>query len=257
MVESKPSSQQRTRLITTTGEIYQPIRLHYELFNQGRLLKIFDKLDCVGFDPPRQRWIWVYTGEARTLKFKRSYEDVPDEWREIALGYFFIRRSGDFIKTDQELLLDLRSFERTVAAVEFFDRQIPRTVARLAFFDVVNRIFSGVERPADDFDYFFEREEVLKANPFALIEAIEKLDGNAPDFEARRLAFLAETEARMDRPRPEVERLPADYYEDGIEAFRKSFMVRQTQSLMEWEEGRKLSFREFFTRIQRAEKKVL
>lgn len=213
------------------------------------MLRIFDKLDCVGFDPLKQRWLWVYSGEARALRFDRSYEDIPEDWREVALGSFYIRRGGELIKASRELLLDLRSFERTAAAVEFFDKRIPRAVAKLTFYDVVNRVFTAGERPPDDFDHFFEREEVRKTNPFAMIEALDGLDKKAPDFEARRRVFMAELEARMDRPRPEIERLATDYYEDGLEAFRTSLMIRQTQSLMEWNEGRKLSFREFFTRI--------
>lgn len=254
MADDKPSDPRGSLLVTTTGEIFQPVRLHYELFDLRRLLKIFNKLDCVGPDPAKQRLVWLYTGEARTLKFERSYEDIPDEWHEIALGFFYIRRSGDFIKTSEELLLDLRSFERSAAAIEFFDRRIPRTVARLAFFDVVNRVFSGEEKPPSDFDYFFEREEIRRTNPFAMIESLEKFKekakGKAADIEALRGAFLVEMEARMDQVHSEVERLPVSYYEDGIEALRSWFMMRQTQSLMEWNEDRKLSFREFFARMQ-------
>jgi hypothetical protein len=252
MSKNRAPAPKKGVLHTTTGEIFQPVRLHYELFDEERLLRIFDDLDCVGFDPLKQRWMWVYCGEARTIKFKRSYEDIPEDWRDIALGSFYIRQSGDFIKTGQELLLDLRSFERTAAAVEFFDQRIPRAVAKLAFYDVVNRVFTGEEKPPDDFDYFFEREEVRKTNPFAMIEAIDKLDKKAPDFEARKMALMADLEVKMNSPRPEVERLPADYYEDGIKIFRQSLMLRQTQSLMEWNENRKLSFRDFYTRIMKS-----
>jgi hypothetical protein len=255
MSKRKTSTPERSVVHTTTGEIFQPVRLHYKLFDKEKLLRIFDELDCVGFDPLKRHWMWVYCGEARTLKFKRSYEDIPEDWREVALGTFYIRQSSDSIKTGEELLLDLRSFERTTAAVEFFDNLIPRTVAKLAFLDVVNRIFTGRESPPDDFDFFFEREEVRETNPFAMIDAVDALNNRAPDFEARRLALMAELEAKMNQPRPEVERVAADYYEDGIETFRTSLMLRQTQSLIEWNENRKLSFRDFYTRIMKREGK--
>ncbi|MCI0665897.1 MAG: hypothetical protein L0220_32985 [Acidobacteria bacterium] len=117
---------------------------------------------------------------------------------------------------------------------------------------MVNRVFSAEEKPPSDFNYFFEREEVRITDPFAMIEWIEDLKKSKKDadFEARKRAFLIETEARIDQAHPEVQRLPVSYYEDGIEALKSWFAVRQAQSLMEWREGRKLSFREFFRRIQ-------
>lgn len=66
-----PKSE-RSLVTTTTGELLQPIRLHYELFNKKELLRIFNKLDCISLDAPRQRWVWMYAKETRTLKFKRS-----------------------------------------------------------------------------------------------------------------------------------------------------------------------------------------
>jgi len=255
MTESDLPQTDKQLVITTTGEIFQPIRLHYELLDRKELLRTFNKLGCIDFDPGRQRWVWLYTREARPLKFERSYDELPKEMREIVLGAFYIRKSGRFIRSEFELLLDLRSFERAVAAIEFFDKRIPRKVAKLRYFDVVNRLFSSDEDAPADFDDLFEREELRKTNPFARIEEIENLDESAPDFEARRLVFLAETEKKMDEPRPEVQRLPTSYYEDGIEVFSAMLKMQQTHSLMEWKEGRKLSFLDFFTRIQQNEKK--
>lgn len=250
MTESNLPQTDKKLVTTTTGEIFQPIRLHYELMDRKELLRIFNKLGCIDFDPKRQRWVWMYVREARSLKFERSYDDLPKEMREIVLGSFYIQKSADYIRSESELLLDLRSFERAVAAIEFFDKHIPRIVAKLAYFDVVNRLFSFEEDVLGDFDLLFKSEEVRKINPFATLEEIESLDKNAPDFEARRWAFLAETERKMNEPRPEVDRLPVGYYEDGIEAFSAALKIRQTHSLMEWAEGKKLSFHDYFARLR-------
>src|SRR5438128_9360338 len=93
-------------LITTvTGDYYQPVRLHYQVFHQRTLLRVFKKLRCVEHDPGQQRWVWLYEYEARSLQFKHSYAQILHTQRPIVHGSFF-QRSKD------KLLLDLRSHER-------------------------------------------------------------------------------------------------------------------------------------------------
>ncbi len=67
----------------------------------------------------------------------------------IVIGSFFLR-NGD------ELLLDLRSFERAIKAIPFFDKHIGPDAARVTYAAVVNRLFDAKEqffpnlrRPAD------------------------------------------------------------------------------------------------------------
>ena len=56
--------------MTTTGEIMQPIRLHYEVLDGDQLRATFARLRCLEDDRPRKRWVWLYTEEARGLSFK-------------------------------------------------------------------------------------------------------------------------------------------------------------------------------------------
>src|ERR687896_477542 len=56
--------------MTTTGEIMQPIRLHYAVQDGEALCATLAKLRCLDDDAPRKRWVWLYTDEARTLSFK-------------------------------------------------------------------------------------------------------------------------------------------------------------------------------------------
>jgi hypothetical protein len=60
MEKSDLPKPERQLLTTTTGELLQPIRLHYDLFNKKEMLRIFNRLGCIDFDPPRRRWAWVY-----------------------------------------------------------------------------------------------------------------------------------------------------------------------------------------------------
>ena len=56
--------------MTTTGEIMQLIRLHYEVEDIEQLRALFASLRCLEYDASQTRWVWLYTEEARTLPFK-------------------------------------------------------------------------------------------------------------------------------------------------------------------------------------------
>ena len=58
--------------MTTTGEILQLIRLHYEVEDSDKLRALFASLRCLEYDASQTRWVWLYTEEARTLSFKNS-----------------------------------------------------------------------------------------------------------------------------------------------------------------------------------------
>ena len=119
--------------MTTTGEILQLIRLHYEVEDSDKLRALFASLRCLEYDASQTRWVWLYTEEARTLSFKdRRAAD------NVVLGEFVF-------KGQTEVVLNLRSFERATNALVFFDHHIPRTVAHVTAMTVSNRLLSTAE----------------------------------------------------------------------------------------------------------------
>ncbi len=54
-------------LATMTGEHFQPVRLHYRVRNRTGLLRAFEELRCLDYDPTRKRWVWLYAHEAKRL----------------------------------------------------------------------------------------------------------------------------------------------------------------------------------------------
>ena len=42
-------------LMTMTGEMHQPVRLYYEVYDQAEVLKVFAKLHCMDDDQDNQR----------------------------------------------------------------------------------------------------------------------------------------------------------------------------------------------------------
>ena len=96
------------------------------------------ELECVSFDKGRNRWVWLFDAEASSLKFKRSWKDVSKNG-PVVLGSFYFRGTS-------AAELYVRSIERALMAVTFFDEYVPRTVARITDMDVANRLFSADER---------------------------------------------------------------------------------------------------------------
>ncbi len=194
----------RQVLTTTTGELLQPIRLHYDLFNKKEMLRIFNKLGCIDFDATRRRWAWVYARESSSLKFKHSYNDLPREARRVVLGSFFIT-------SETKMHLDLRSVERALAAVEFFDQRVPRTVAKLNYLSILNRLLSDPKELHENFDLFFDRAEE------------QNFDPDAAQAEA-----IKDILSGIKRPTPEVECLPTNYYDEGLNQMKLMLFSRQT-----------------------------
>jgi hypothetical protein len=100
-------------LTTWTGEPYQLARIHYDVFNRAGIATIFSVLKCMDYDPDRKRWVWLYHGEAKELQFSRPYSSIPEEKHPIVLGSFFSR-------SDQEMFLNVNSFDRAAKAIVFF-----------------------------------------------------------------------------------------------------------------------------------------
>src|SRR3954463_14538590 len=153
-------------LATMTGEHFQPVRLHYKVLNRSGLLRAFETLRCLDYDPTRKRWVWLYAHEAKRLRFQRSYAQFPSELHPIVIGAFFLR-------TRETLLLDLRSCERALLAVPFFDRHLPRRLVELEDAEVVNRLFPATEANQKlTPDALFDSQISTGVDPEALVQRL-------------------------------------------------------------------------------------
>ena len=151
----------RPLLATTTGEPFQPARLHYFVGDRRRLEACFRKLRCMCFEKDRNGWVWHYDDEARSLKFKQSWKDVSKHG-PVVLGSFYFRGNS-------EAELYVRSFERALMAVPFFDEHVPRIIASITDMDVANRLFSADEHDLTPETLFAAAEADL--HPFLSIRA--------------------------------------------------------------------------------------
>ena len=216
----------KTLQLTQTDGVVQPIRLYYQIIDKKRLLNRFKRLRCMDFDPVNNRWVWLYANEAKRLKFRKSYSSIPKEMHSIVIGSFFLRNE------DESLLLDLRSFDRTLEAIPFFDKYIGRNIARITHAAVVNRLFEAKEQFPPNLDGFFCSSEMIEKNPDDDIAEIES------SIEKHRtggkLNLYSVFEQKVKGALPEIEKFPVHFYQDGIGSIKIVLRVRQIMAYQHW-----------------------
>ncbi len=215
-------------LATMTGEHFQPVRLHYKVRNRPGLVRAFEKLRCLEYDPTRKRWVWLYAHEAKTLRFRRSYAEFPKELHPIVIGAFFLR-------SKETLLLDLRSCERALLAIPFFDQHLPRKLVELEDAEVVDRLFPATEANLKlTPDALFDRQIGTGLDPEALVRRLAEKTADVQDPEEKLRIALEDLQSRAKEPLPEIERFPVHYAEDGIDGLTLALRLRQLVAMQHW-----------------------
>jgi hypothetical protein len=213
--------------MTTTGDIMQPIRLHYEVLNGEQLRATFAKLRCIEHDAPRRRWVWLYMEEARGLSFKDRH--AADH---TVLGEFVF-------KGTDEIVLNLRSIERTTQAIAFFDKHIPRSVMHVMAVTISNRFLKMADASTlTNLDAYFDRTDVVVQDPASLVETLKDMATRIPD-ERERLAVVRHyMDERAKRPVPAMERFPFDYEDydlGGIGTVESRFAPHSVIAMQHWQ----------------------
>src|SRR5215471_7045031 len=226
--------------MTTTGEIMQLIRLHYEVADVEQLRTLFASLRCLEYDASQTRWVWLYTEEARTLPFKDKRAS-----KSVVLGEFVF-------KGPQEMVLNLRSFERATNALTFFDTSIPRTVARVTAMTVSNRLLSTAEAASlGSLDQYFDHVEVVVTDPASLLHDVEELVARTPNLQERFALLDQYLTDRAQAPVSALERLPVHYYEDGIRAVEGLLSIRQVRAMHHWQGNTSYTYQDMIREMLR------
>ena len=234
--ESKVGRTNTAPLLTTmTGESYQPARIYYQVSQKNAVLGRFKRLRCIDYDREQNRWVWLYTEEAKNIQFDQSYRDIPKQYRPIVLGYF--TWNGD-----KELRLDVRSFERVIEAMTFFDRKINRRLAKVTTIKIVNQLFSATistEEMSNHHTVFFEQRQAV--NPKDEMEKLEEIASQYEAGEESQKAAFSYLEKQMKKTLPEVEELETHFYEDGIESVAMSLRMRHIEAMEHWKGNKNFS----------------
>jgi len=214
-------------LMTMTGEIHQLVRLYYTVFNQEAVLKAFAKLRCMDWDQDQARWVWLYHGEAKKLKFHTSYSAIPRKMRPIVLGSFRFTNA-------HEMSLDVRSWERATKAVAFFDTYLTRSIAQVTHAAIMNRLFPSTTDGLPELEGLFAPEKVTAIHPEAMLLRVTASLQTLHDPGQRRDMAFAMLEQQSKQPLPDVEKFPVHYYEDGITSLENALRLRQIVAFEHW-----------------------
>src|SRR5262249_19300401 len=219
--------------MTTTGELMQLIRLHYEVSDVEQLRARFASLRCLEYDASQRRWVWLYTEEARTLPFKDRRAS-----KDGVLGGFVFKGQTDVV-------LNLRSFERATKALVFFDHHFPQTVAHGTAMTVSNRLLSTAEAASlGSLDQYFDHAEVVVTDPASLLHDVEELVARTPDLHKRFALLDQYLTDRAQAPVSALERLPVHYYEDGIRAVEALLSIRQVRAMHHWQGNTRYTYQD-------------
>ncbi len=231
--------QAKVLIKTRTGEPYQPCRLYYEVTNQKTVVGAFKKLRCLHWEPQLQAWRWHYEQEAKKLRFDVSWNHIPKEHRPLVLGDFYLR-------SDREMVLDVRSFQRAMTAILFFDKHINRRAAHLTKLRIVNKFFNandklGNEQLHPPFDYFFERLNIEIPDAVAFQRELEQIVQSTGSDDSKRQAFSEFLEQKAKQPLPEIEEIPVHFYEDGIAPLEMALTMRNIEAMQHWQGNKSFS----------------
>lgn len=245
---AEPNTPNKQLVSVKTGEPYQPVRIYYQVFKnkQKTVISALNKLKCIEYEPQTNRWNWLYEAEAKKLHFTRSYSTLTEQDKPLILGYFTFRG-------EDQMLFDLRSAERSIYGLDFFDKRINRYAANPTHMRLVNRLFSVEEMPNraihPSLDPFFERDDVpcLAREMAAELDRLEQ--SYADDPEGKQTAISDYMDQQLNRPHPEIEEIeiPSDKIDrlglpmalkmrqvEAFEHWRGNFTFRASDALKQW-----------------------
>ena len=211
---------------TTTGELFQPMRLHYDILNLDDFITKLGKLRCIDFDPPGKRWVWLYIEEAKALKLARGIKEVAGP---VVLGELIPKKNG--------ATLNVRSFERGRQAVEFFDKYIPRDALKLTHVTICNKLFTVKEvSTIKSLHQYFEQTETLVRRPEKFTEDMMELTAGIDDQKERMNVVVNHVLGKDNKESlPELEQFPVYFYEEGIDQLKMQLNISQIVACEHWQ----------------------
>lgn len=218
-----PENEKKAVVFTLTNELFLPSRLVYRVSDRALLERKLAALPSIDWDPFKNRWTWLYENEAKSLGWPAAYDRVPPERQPILLA------ACHLIGQDR-MDVYLRSCERVVKFLQFFDRHIPHDCALGEFIDGWNRVsVARAGEPLATPEEFFRNESRIEFVNFATLQDSGQLKGEAG------LAFLQEQSQRVF---PELERHRLEmFYAEGPGEFARVLRFRETLAMLQHRRG--------------------
>ncbi|MBA3238843.1 MAG: hypothetical protein H0T62_10940 [Parachlamydiaceae bacterium] len=183
----------------------------------------------------------MYQEEAKFLEFPVPNNEINPVLHPIVIGSFVI-------KPKNILICDLRSVKRALLAITFFDRYIPRKHAKVLNLAILNRYSQIHEDKGSCYDALFDDYPKNFQAPFDFDALSDTVEGLA-DPKQKILLLYEHARKTGEKPLDEIETLPTNYYEDGIESLRATLVFREVKAIRHFLGDPRLSFNELIQPI--------
>ncbi|MEC4805842.1 MAG: hypothetical protein SAJ12_19015 [Jaaginema sp. PMC 1079.18] len=226
MIYANPAEQTPAQLVVNpTGEPYQPARLYYTIHNKKTVMRAFQKLRCMEYEPKNQYWLWYYEAEAKKLRFDTTYNKISPEFKPVLLGAFIFR-------SETEMILELDSGLHVPIALDFFDKRINRRAAEVTKMRLVNRFYTTEddEEKATNREYTLDSDRVVLPSEDDLIKMLEGCENEEERIQALRNYMEDVTQ----KPLPEIQEMPVNYYEEGLNGISLIVELHAVEALERW-----------------------
>ncbi len=223
-------NEKKPLLKTMTDEHYQLARVHCKIHNEAneaRIIQIFLKLRCVEYDASLNRWIWMYCDEAKNIRLKVAHNKVPREMQPVILGAFYFRGEKDGF-------FNFNSFQRTVKGLIFFNKHIGRSILEFTEIDVLNKLFAGTVDHATIHASIFDQQSSPRNTADVMMDRIGMIASTAKSPGEKMRLLLNHTKSMAKQPLPEIERIPCNYYADGIRSVDTTLRMREQIAIKHW-----------------------
>jgi hypothetical protein len=187
-------------LTIETGEAYQPVRIAYDVLEQGKLKNALDTLKCIEAKGKQDNsWEIFWRNEMDDIHFE-SLESFKKPNNPLRLGTFIVK--------DKTLYLNLPSFKRACLLVPLLHKLIDSSVIKINKADFINKVFGLNERLPHGLSEIYddaELEKIIRQRIHDYQEVHERCEHAQSAEEAFRI--LSEyTEAESHKRLPFAER---------------------------------------------------
>ena len=181
----RKSIEEPKLIMTSTEELFMPVRLYYKLHNKKALIKALRKLKCVLFSQEDEdHFVISYHKEAKKIDLAIAYQEVPKELYPIALA-------DGYIVGNSELRVDTKSLRRAVGIVDFLVKSIiPSNIIEITAMANCNKA-TAVRNEEEYYQWFnvnydelFDNISISDYNA-ELINAVKKILDPGEDYEER------------------------------------------------------------------------
>jgi hypothetical protein len=241
---SKKTNEARL-IMTTTEELFMPVRLYYKINDKKSFLKALKRLKCVLFDEEDENhFIISYHKEAKKMGLSVSYQEVPQDLYPITLA-------EGYIVSNSELHLDIKSLRRVAGIIDLLvKRIIPSNTIEIKVIANVNKATSLDANEESDkwlnknygelFDHIPVTQPKLKLfqpqkeNKGADERNLDQVDEKLDKLD-KHLAFLKQQE--IDNY-PDIEKIAVNYkraeHEDMLSMLQFKFTIKEMVAQMRY-----------------------